>query len=85
MSSYEKEIKNYDCYEIKDELLFLNTNIEKLEEQSQNSFFDHLMEGIVSIGIYSGNAFYKMNKNQEHFVKKKNLVLEQKEFKSCQS
>lgn len=81
--SYTDEIKNFNCAKLSDELLFLDINIANLEEQSQNAFFDNFMESLVSIGIYSGNSAYKMNKNKKKFTEKKNLVMEYKSYKNC--
>lgn len=81
---YKKDIEEYNCNTLKEELIFLNKNIDNLNQYSKKtSLISHIMESFMSLGIFSGESYRKVNKSKRIFVEKKKITLKEQKLKNC--
>jgi len=53
VSLYKQKVQSFNCQKLADEMAYINENLNLINKQIKNSFFDSFMEVVVSIGIYS--------------------------------
>ena len=79
---YKKEIQNYSCQKLANEIAYVNKNLDLLNKQIKNSSFDTFMERIVSIGFY-GSGKNNLERRISLFKEKQEIITINQKNKTC--